>query len=121
MQLTGIHHLTAITADAGGNYAFYTQTMGMRLVKKTVNQDDPSVYHTFFSDEEGNAGSDITFFEFPGAPLGRAGDGMVHTVAWRVGSPEALDFWADRLAAYAEAFLAAYRPSDPLGSDMVIA
>ena len=98
MKLEGIHHVTAITADAQDNVDFYAGVLGLRLVKKTVNQDDPSVYHTFFSDEDGNAGSDITFFEFPGAPLGRAGDGMVHTVAWRVGSAAALDFWAGRLA-----------------------
>jgi glyoxalase family protein len=72
--------------------------LGLRLVKKTVNQDDPSVYHLFFADEQGDAGSDLTFFEYPGAPPGRAGEGMIHTVAWRVGSPEALDFWAERLS-----------------------
>jgi glyoxalase family protein len=73
--------------------------MGLRLVKKTVNQDDPTVYHLFFADEKGDAGSDLTFFEYPGAPSGRAGDGMIHTVAWRVASPEVLDFWAERLGA----------------------
>ena len=67
--------------------------LGLRLVKKTVNQDDPTVYHLFFADEQGRAGSDITFFEFPGAPRGRAGAGMIHTIVWRVGSPDALDFW----------------------------
>jgi glyoxalase family protein len=71
--------------------------MGLRLVKKTVNQDDPTVYHLFYADEKGDAGSDITFFEYPGAPLGRAGDGMIHAIGWRVGSADALDFWADRL------------------------
>ena len=99
MKLEGIHHITAITADAQDNVDFYAGVLGLRLVKKTVNQDDPSVYHVFYSDEDGNAGSDITFFEFPGVPLGRAGDGMVHTVVWRVGSPDALDFWEERLAA----------------------
>jgi glyoxalase family protein len=67
------------------------------MVKKTVNQDDPTVYHLFYADEQGSAGSDITFFEYPGAPKGRAGDGMVHTVAFRVGSGEALDFWQARV------------------------
>ena len=99
MKLEGIHHVTAITADAQENIDFYAGVLGLRMVKKTVNQDDPSVYHVFFADENGSAGSDITFFEFPGAPRGRAGDGMVHTTAWRVASPAALDFWADRLAA----------------------
>ncbi len=98
MKFEGIHHVTAITADAQDNVDFYAGVLGLRLVKKTVNQDDPSVYHVFYSDEGGHAGSDITFFEFPGAPRGRAGDGMVHTVIWRVGSPESLEFWAQRLA-----------------------
>ena len=68
--------------------------LGLRLVKKSVNQDDPTVYHLFYADEKGTPGSDITFFEYPGARPGRAGAGMVHTVVWRVGSEEALDFWA---------------------------
>ena len=97
MKLEGIHHVTAITADAQDNVDFYAGVLGLRLVKKTVNQDDPTVYHVFYSDEQGQAGSDITFFEFPGAPRGRAGDGMVHTIAWRVASPAALDFWEQRL------------------------
>ena len=70
--------------------------LGLRLVKKTVNQDDPTVYHLFYADEHGSAGADITFFEYPGTPRGRAGDGMVHRVVFRVASDEALDFWADR-------------------------
>jgi glyoxalase family protein len=66
-------------------------------VKKTVNQDDPTVYHLFYADEQGSPGSDITFFEYPGARKGRAGDGMVHTVVWRVAGEEVLDFWEQRL------------------------
>jgi glyoxalase family protein len=97
MKLEGVHHITAITGDAQKNVDFYVGVLGLRLVKKTVNQDDPSVYHLFFADEKGSAGSDLTFFEYPGAPPGRAGDGMIHTVAWRVASTEALDFWEDRL------------------------
>jgi glyoxalase family protein len=97
MKLEGVHHITAITGDAQKNVNFYAGVLGLRLVKKTVNQDDPTVYHLFFADEKGDAGSDLTFFEYPGAPAGRAGDGMIHTVGWRVGSPEALDFWAERL------------------------
>jgi glyoxalase family protein len=97
MKLEGIHHVTAITEDGQSNADFYVGVLGLRMVKKTVNQDNPSVYHLFYADEKGSAGSDITFFEFPGTPRGRAGAGMVHTVVWRVGSPEALDFWAERL------------------------
>ena len=84
MKLEGIHHITAVTADATRNLDFYARVMGLRLVKKTVNQDDPSVYHLFYADEEGSPGADLTFFEYPGAPLGRAGDGMVHRIVWRV-------------------------------------
>ncbi|MGH3006011.1 MAG: VOC family protein [Gaiellaceae bacterium] len=98
MRLEGIHHVTAITGDAPRNVDFYTRVLGLRLVKKTVNQDDPTVYHLFYADETGSPGSDITFFEYPGLPQGRAGAGMVHTVAWRVASEDALDFWAERLA-----------------------
>jgi glyoxalase family protein len=97
MKLEGIHHITSITADARRNVEFYAGLMGLRMVKKTVNQDEPSVYHLFYADEQGSPGSDLTFFEFPGAPKGRAGDGMVHRIAWRVGSTDALDFWAQRL------------------------
>ncbi len=99
MKLNGIHHVTAITGDAPRNLDFYARVLGLRLVKKTVNQDDPSVYHLFYADERGSAGSDITFFEYPGAVPGRAGAGMVHTVVFRVGSEEALDFWTERLGA----------------------
>jgi glyoxalase family protein len=97
MELEGIHHVTAITADAQQNVDFYAGVLGLRLVKKTVNQDNPSVYHLFYADEKGDPGSDITFFEYPGAAPGRAGDGMVHRIAWRVASPAALDFWTERL------------------------
>ena len=97
MRLEGIHHITCITADAPRNVEFYAGTLGLRLVKKTVNQDDPTVYHLFYADETGSAGSDITFFEYPGARRGQAGAGMVHRVTWRVASAEALDFWERRL------------------------
>ncbi|HSI81685.1 MAG TPA: VOC family protein [Solirubrobacterales bacterium] len=99
MKLDGIHHITAITADAQANVDFYAGLLGLRLVKKTVNQDEPSVYHLFYADEQGSPGSDLTFFEFRGAPIGRPGAGMIHRIGWRVGSPEALDFWAERLGA----------------------
>ena len=97
MKLDGVHHVTAITADAPRNVEFYAGLLGLRLVKKTVNQDDPTVYHLFYADERGDPGSDITFFEYPGARQGRTGAGMVHTVRWRVASGEALDFWQKRL------------------------
>ena len=97
MRLEGIHHITAITADAPRNVEFYAGTLGLRMVKKTVNQADPTVYHLFYADEKGSPGSDITFFEYPGLGRGRPGAGMVHRIAWRVSSGEALDFWAGRL------------------------
>jgi glyoxalase family protein len=98
MKLEGIHHITAITADAQQNVDFYAGVLGLRLVKKSVNQDDTSVYHLFYADESGDPGSDLTFFEYPGLPRGRAGAGMVHQIVWRLTGPEALDFWERRLA-----------------------
>ena len=80
MKLDGIHHITAITGDAPRNLDFYTRVLGLRLVKKTVNQDDPTVYHLFYADEQGSPGADLTFFEYPGAAPGRAGAGMVHRI-----------------------------------------
>ena len=80
MKLEGIHHVTAITGDAPQNLDFYTRVLGLRLVKKTVNQDDPTVYHLFYADEQGSPGADLTFFEYPGAAQGRAGAG------WSTGS-----------------------------------
>ena len=87
LRLEGINHVTAITGDAPLNVDFYTRVLGLRLVTKTVNQDDPTVYHLFYADEAGSAGADLTFFEYPGAARGRAGAGMAHRVVWRVGSP----------------------------------
>ena len=97
MKLEGIHHITAITGDAPRNVDFYARVLGLRMVKKTVNQDDPTVYHLFYADELGSAGADLTFFEYPNARAGRAGAGMVHRIAHRVASSDAQDFWADRL------------------------
>ena len=105
MKLEGIHHNTLITGDAPRNVDFYTRVLGLRLVKKTVNQDDPTVYHLFYADEKGSAGADITFFEYPNARRGRAGAGMVHCITWRIGSTEALDFWDERLRAEGVAVL----------------
>jgi glyoxalase family protein len=97
MRFEGIHHITLITGDAPRNVDFYTRVLGLRLVKKTVNQDDPTVYHLFYADEAASAGADITFFEYPGARRGRPGAGMVHTIVYRVGSADAVEFWEDRL------------------------
>jgi glyoxalase family protein len=98
MSLDGIHHVTAITADARGTLDFYVRVLGLRLVKKTVNFDAPDMYHLYLGDEQGSPGSLITFFEIRGAPVGRPGPGMVHRVVWRVPSPASLDHWAERLA-----------------------
>jgi glyoxalase family protein len=97
MKLEGIHHISAITGDAIGNVEFYAGVLGLRMVKQTVNQDDPRVYHLFYGDEHGSPGADLTFFEYPGAAPGQAGAGMIHRILWRVGSESALDFWAQRL------------------------
>jgi glyoxalase family protein len=99
VKLEGIHHISAITGDAPGNVEFYTGVLGMRMVKRTVNQDEPAVYHLFYGDEHGSPGMDLTFFEYPGATPGVAGGGMVHRIVWRVASTAALEFWKEHLAA----------------------
>jgi glyoxalase family protein len=95
MQLTGIHHLTAITADAPGNRAFYTGPLGLRLVKKTVNQDDTSAYHLFYADGHASPGTDITFFDWPAAPERRGTNSIVRT-GFRVADEASLDYWLKR-------------------------
>src|SRR5919112_4836967 len=97
MKLDGIHHVTCITGDAPRNVDFYVRVLGLRMVKRTVNQDDPTVYHLFYADENGSAGADLTFFEYPNARQGRAGAGMVHRIAHRVASTDSQKFWEDRL------------------------
>src|SRR3954469_23327347 len=97
MKLEGLHHITMITADARANVAFYADVLGLRLVKKTVNFDAPEAYHLYFGDEQGSPGSILTWFEFAGAPRGRAGAGMIHTLQLGVDSEASLDFWAERL------------------------
>ncbi|MCB0863071.1 MAG: VOC family protein [Solirubrobacterales bacterium] len=109
LSLNGVHHISCITGDAPGNVEFYAGLLGMRLVKKTVNQDDPSVYHLFYGDEKGTPGFDLTFFEYPGSREGRAGAGMIHRILWRVGSSGSLDYWAGRLG---EAGVGNVRSSD---------
>jgi glyoxalase family protein len=97
MRLVGLHHITMITGDAQANVRFYGDKLGLRLVKKTVNFDQPEAYHLYFGDETGAPGSILTWFEFPGAARGRAGEGMIHTLQLGVASEAALDFWKDRI------------------------
>src|SRR4051794_11379378 len=97
MRLEGLHHINALTGDAPPNVQFYAGALGLRMVAKTVNQDDPNVCHLFYADENGSPGSALTFLEYPGAAPGQAGLGMVHRVIWRVGADAALDFWAARM------------------------
>ena len=96
MQLTGIHHLTAISARPRDNLAFYTGLLGMRLVKKTVNQDDVSAYHLFYADGKANPGTDLTFFDFPAAPE-RRGSNSISRTGLRVAGENSLAYWSDRL------------------------
>jgi glyoxalase family protein len=127
MRLDGIHHISAMTGDARGNLDFYTRVMGLRLVAKTVNQDDPTVYHLFYADERGTPGAELTFFEYPGLPRGRAGAGMVHRIVSAVASEAALDFWQARLGdegvAVDRVAPDALRFADPegLGHELVVA
>jgi glyoxalase family protein len=97
MKLEGLHHITMITGDAQRNVEFYADVLGLRLVKKTVNFDQPSAYHLYFGDEQGSPGSILTWFEFAGAAPGRPGVGDIHTLQLGVPSAAALDFWAARL------------------------
>ncbi|MCK2157709.1 ring-cleaving dioxygenase [Exiguobacterium sp. 17-1] len=99
-ELKGIHHVTAITSSAEKNYAFFTNVLGMRLVKKTVNQDDIQTYHLFFADDKGSAGTDMTFFDFPGIPKGTHGTNEIYKTAFRVPTDEALDYWIKRFDKY---------------------
>ena len=95
-QLKGIHHVTAITSSAEKNYEFFTYVLGMRLVKKTVNQDDIQTYHLFFADDIGSAGTDMSFFDFPGIPKGVHGTNEISKTSFRVPTDAALDYWVKR-------------------------
>lgn len=95
-ELLGIHHVTAVTAQAPENHRFYTQTLGMRLVKKTVNQDDVSAYHLFYADAEGSPGSDLTFFDWAHSPRQRHGNNSISCTGLRVGGTESLQWWIQR-------------------------
>lgn len=97
MQLTGIHHLTAVSADASGNLRFYKDVLGMRLVKKTVNQDDVRAYHLFYADGEASPGSDLTFFDFPTRREKRGNNSITRT-ALRVAGVDTLDWWKRRFS-----------------------
>ncbi|PAE18197.1 ring-cleaving dioxygenase [Virgibacillus sp. 7505] len=100
MELHGIHHVSAITANAANNYDFYTKVMGMRLVKKTVNQDDTSMYHLFYADKLGSPGTDLTFFEIHRAGRTYTGNNSISLTSLRVASDEAIRYWANRLEDY---------------------
>jgi glyoxalase family protein len=97
MQLSGLHHISAITGNASLNVAFYTTVLGLRLVKKTVNQDDVSAYHLFYGDETGRPGFDMTFFDWPSAGPNHAGAGTISAIAFGVNGRQALEWWVERL------------------------
>jgi len=96
IQIPGIHHVTAVTGDASGNVAFYTRVLGMRLVKKTVNQDDVSAYHLFYADRHGSPGTDLTFFDWPQSPPARPGATTIAPIGLRVNDEAALEWWTKR-------------------------
>src|SRR5215210_2648984 len=98
MKLSGLHHVSAVTGQIANNVQFYTQVLGLRLVKKTVNQDDVSMYHLFYGDEAGHAGTEVTFFDWPHAGPDVPGAGSSTAIALRVPGHEALDWWENRFA-----------------------
>jgi glyoxalase family protein len=99
-DLKGIHHVTAITSDAKKIYEFFTYTLGLRLVKKTVNQDDIQTYHLFFADDKGSPGTDMTFFDFKGVSKGKEGTNSISRTSFRVPNDLALDYWLKRFDMY---------------------
>jgi glyoxalase family protein len=126
MKLEGMHHITMITGDAPRNVAFFAGTLGLRLVKQTVNFDAPQAYHLYFGDELGSPGSILTWFEFAGAAPGRAGAGMIHTIGLGVASARALEFWERRLSAHGIAVTRrsgalAFRDPDGLRLELLVA
>ncbi len=100
MQLHGLHHVSAMTRSASRNMKFYTEVLGLRLVKKTVNQDDVSVYHLFYADKVGSPGTDMTFFEFPDTSPDQRGTDSISNTMFRVNGHAALEYWAARLEAH---------------------
>jgi glyoxalase family protein len=121
VRLEAFHHITMITGDAPANVDFYAGRLGLRLVKKTVNFDRPTAYHLYFGDERGSPGSLLTWFEFPGAKPGTAGEGMIHLIQLGVGSAESLDFWAERLGAERTGDSLRFRDHDGLAFELVVA
>jgi glyoxalase family protein len=111
MNLLGLHHVTAMAGDLNANVAFYTRVLGLRLIKRTVNFDDPSTYHLYFGDAVGTPGSVLTFFYWAGQPRGRSGAGLATATAWSV-SAQALSFWKARLKAHGVAFTEETRLGD---------
>jgi glyoxalase family protein len=101
-EIIGIHHVTAICGDARENLAFYTGTLGLRLVKKSVNQDDPGTYHLFYADADGRPGTDLTFFPFQNSPPGRLGIGLGVEIALAIPAGT-VEYWCERLTARAAA------------------
>ena len=128
LEFKGLHHLTAITADAPANLDFYTRVLGLRLMKKTVNQDDVSAYHLFYGDKVGSPGTEMTFFDWAQLPQRVPGVGTIAPVALRVNGTEALDWWADRLLALGVPIgdraehhgRAAFRFDDPEGQQLLL-
>jgi glyoxalase family protein len=129
MRIHGLHHVTAVTGEAAENVRFYTQALGMRLVKKTVNQDDVSAYHLFYGDEVGRAGTEMTFFDWPAAGPNLPGAGSLTEVGLRVAGRAALEWWVERLSALMvphsgvrmRAGRATVTLSDPEGQRLVLA
>jgi glyoxalase family protein len=119
MKLEGLHHITMITGDAQKNVAFYAGVLGLRLVKKTVNFDQPEAYHLYFGDEQGSPGSILTWFEFAGAARGRAGLGDIHTIRLGVPSAASLDFWADRLGTSRDGDVVRFEDYDGLAFELI--
>lgn len=113
MRINGLHHITAVTADPAANVAFYTGTLGLRLVKRTVNFDDPSAYHLYYGDALGSPGTALTFFHWAGQPAGRPGFGQVTAVAWSV-ARDTLPFWQARLTSRGVATQLAKRFDAPI-------
>ena len=121
MNLVGLHHITMITGDAQENVRFYADRLGLRLVKKTVNFDQPEAYHLYFGDETGAPGSILTWFEFPGVGRGRPGVGMIHTLQLAVGSEAALDFWQARVGGVRGKGSLRFQDYDGLQLELVVA
>jgi glyoxalase family protein len=128
MNINGLHHVTAVSGQIGRNVDFYTRVLGLRLVKKSVNQDDVSAYHLFYADKLGSPGTDMTFFDWPRTGEDRRGTDSIVTTAFRVNGREALDYWVQRLDEHGvehhgiEAFAArdVLRFEDPEGQRLML-